>query len=334
MGRSMFVMFDSIKEERSMMVNLILIILLILIAMLLWRDHLWREDSEGFKDVSTKNVNFKGDRISYYDSGDTKNDEVLVFMSGLGEVSPIIEFKPLVSILEKQYRCIIIEICGYGCSSITKRKRTVEEIAKEIDAVINHLKLNQFTFVCHSISGIYALYYSSLHIDRVRRFIGIDESVAGQADNKKAVPLSILFYWKLRALQHLGVFRFMYKNAYLSYPKTADYTWTDEDKKIYSYLKSCNISNRNILSETYSIKNNYEMTRDMKYSIPTLQFVSEESIKALPKWLENHEIVVQDNIPSKIIRMKGTHYLHYENPREVCEEIDRFIKDYSNFDLA
>ncbi|MCR0316613.1 alpha/beta hydrolase [[Clostridium] innocuum] len=311
------------------MVILILIILFILIAILLWRDYLWRRECEGFKDVSTKNVTYKGDRISYYDSGDSKKEEVLVFMSGLGEISPIYEFKPIISKLEKRYRCILIEICVYGCSSITKRKRTVDEIANEIDAVINHLKLNQFTFVCHSISGIYALYYSNIHKGKVSKFIGIDETVSRQAENRKAVPLSILLYWKFRALRHIGLYRSMYKNAYFSYPNSSEYTWTDEDKKKYSYLKSCNISNKNIMSETYTIKNNFEITKDMKYHIPTLQLISEESIRTLPNWLENHQVIVEADVPNILKRMNGSHYLHHDNPIKVCNEIVDFISNNS-----
>lgn len=66
-------------------------------------------------------VEVNGHRMSVLVKGEGKH--TLVFLPGLGSDSPILEFKPLYSKFENEYRIIVPEKFGYGQSDIVKYKR-------------------------------------------------------------------------------------------------------------------------------------------------------------------------------------------------------------------
>ena len=50
-------------------------------------------------------------------------DETIVFMSGGGTCSPILDFKSLSSLLSSEYKIVVVEKFGYGFSDVVNRWR-------------------------------------------------------------------------------------------------------------------------------------------------------------------------------------------------------------------
>lgn len=61
-------------------------------------------------------------------------DKTLVFMSGSGTSSPILDFISLARELKDDYRVVIVEKFGYGFSDITNESRIIEVILSETRA--------------------------------------------------------------------------------------------------------------------------------------------------------------------------------------------------------
>ncbi|OUM67643.1 hypothetical protein PIROE2DRAFT_4807 [Piromyces sp. E2] len=68
--------------------------------------------------------------------------------------------KILLNIFLKNFNVVMIEPFGYGLSDITKKERTVDNIATELHTCLNKLDLNRVYLMAHSIGGIYSLAYN------------------------------------------------------------------------------------------------------------------------------------------------------------------------------
>ena len=74
-------------------------------------------------------VEVNGHNMSIYTEGE--GDKTLVFMSGGGTCSPILDFKSLYSLLSSEYRIAVVEKFGYGFSDIVDEKRDIDTILSE-----------------------------------------------------------------------------------------------------------------------------------------------------------------------------------------------------------
>ena len=52
---------------------------------------------------------------------------------------------------------------GYGLSSQTKRRRSVENIVEEIHQISKELGISRYTLMGHSIAGLYAVNYAQTY---------------------------------------------------------------------------------------------------------------------------------------------------------------------------
>lgn len=65
-------------------------------------------------------VEVNGHNMSVYIEG--KGDKTLVFLSGGGTCSPILDFKSLYSLLTDEYKIVVVEKFGYGFSDVVDEK--------------------------------------------------------------------------------------------------------------------------------------------------------------------------------------------------------------------
>ena len=71
-------------------------------------------------------VEVDGHNMSIYVEG--TGDTTLVFLSGGGTCSPILDFKSLYSLLSEQYQIAVVEKCGYGFSDVVDKDRDIDSI--------------------------------------------------------------------------------------------------------------------------------------------------------------------------------------------------------------
>ncbi len=104
-------------------------------------------------------VEVNGNNMSVYTEGN--GDKTLVFMSGGGTCSPILDFKSLYSLLNNEYKIAVVEKFGYGFSDVVDESRDIDTILSETRMALKKADVEGPYVLCpHSMSGLEALYWA------------------------------------------------------------------------------------------------------------------------------------------------------------------------------
>ena len=76
-----------------------------------------------------RSVEVNGHMMNVYTEG--TGNTTLVFLSGGGTCSPVLDFRSLYSQLSDTYRVAVVEKAGYGFSEITNSSRDIDTILSE-----------------------------------------------------------------------------------------------------------------------------------------------------------------------------------------------------------
>ncbi len=107
---------------------------------------------------------YKGDqsiKVSLLDIG--KGDKTLVFIHGLGSYAPA--WKKNIDVLKNHYRCVAIDLPGYGHSNIGDFPYSMDWFAEIVSDVIFELELENVTIIGHSMGGQIAMKMALNHSD-------------------------------------------------------------------------------------------------------------------------------------------------------------------------
>lgn len=87
--------------------------------------------------------------VAFYDVG--KGNNTLIFIHGLSSYIPA--WLKLIPLLQNKFRCIAIDLPGYGKSSAGVHEGTVAFYTRTVSLFIRKLKLDNVTLVGHSMGG-------------------------------------------------------------------------------------------------------------------------------------------------------------------------------------
>lgn len=169
------------------LVIVFLIILLLVISYINHRIQLSREDAI-FQPIGSQ-VEVNGHLMNVYTEG--SGSKTLVFLSGGGTCSPVLDFKSLYSQLNDTYKIVVIEKAGYGFSDITNSNRDIDTVLSETrEALAQAGIVGPYVLCPHSMSGIESLYWAQQYPEEVEAIIGLDMAVPHTySDYKINVPL-------------------------------------------------------------------------------------------------------------------------------------------------
>ena len=315
-----------LKILRNIVLGFILLILVTTAILAIRHNILSKKDNAFLKNAYGENFKLStGENINYtfYDS---PSEDVAVIIPGFGCASVHYEFDAVAKGLKDKYKIIMFEPLGVGLSDETKRDRTSENCCKELHELMEHLNYNKYTLIGHSIAGLYALKYSEMYPDEVRSFVGIDASVPNQINYgpKETKPENTYKSYKLMRtfLVNTGIYRVLNE---LSFKKTLEQIPTitsKEDKKKALALNCTNILNDTQMNEIKNMEQNAKDSIDLKFpeNIPVLYMLSNETCKVMPEWEKLHKDVSTSK-DSKVLILKGAHYLHAENLKDVLKTI-------------
>ena len=110
-------------------------------------------------------------------AGDAGEGPVIILIHGIA--SSAATFKRLVPLLEDRYRCISIELLGFGDSPAPAHATyTIEEHVAAIHRTIRSLRLRApFMLVGHSLGSLLAARYTAVHPAQVSRLVLISPPV-------------------------------------------------------------------------------------------------------------------------------------------------------------
>ena len=267
-------------------------------------------------------VEVDGNNMSIYVEG--TGDITLVFMSGGGTCSPILDFKSLYSLLSNKYRIVVVEKFGYGFSDVVDKKRGIESILADTRAALKAAGIEAPYILCpHSMSGIEALYWAQQYPEEILAIIGLD----------MAVPKSYQDYNINMAMLKLSQFASAIGITRLL-PGVSDSdaitngTLSNKEKEIYKAVFYNRTATITMLNEVKSIKENArKVESDNIPQVPMLLFVSNGEGTGWDKetWRSYQREYIANIENSKMIELDCPHYVHDYEYKAISESIIAFL---------
>ena len=311
--------------RKSLIVVLAMMIILVLFVIISFVRHTICSSKE--KDLRTPLgalVEVNGHNMSVYIEG--KGDKTLVFLSGGGTCSPILDFKSLYSLLTDEYKIVVVEKFGYGFSDVVDENRDIDTILSETRTALEKAEVQGPYILCpHSMSGLEALYWAQKYPKEVEAIIGLDMAVPGYYDEMNiSIPV-------MKAGQYgaaLGITRWIPSLAESDAMKFG--TLSDKEKEIYRAVFYQRTATVTMINEMKTVKDNANVVKENGVpQVPMLLFVSngsggtgftEERWRSIPK----EYISASEN--ARFIELDCPHYIHDYKYEEIGKEIRNFEK--------
>lgn len=271
-----------------------------------------------------KLVEVNGHNMSVYTEGE--GDKTLVFLSGSGTCSPILDFKSLYSLLSDEYKIAVVEKFGYGFSDVVDEKRDIDTMLSETRMALEKAGIEGPYVLCpHSMSGLEALYWAQKYPEEVEAIIGLDMAVPAYYDEMHiSIPITKLGQYGAA----LGITRWIPGLAESDAIKAG--TLSEEEKEIYRAVFYQRTATITMIDEVKAVKDNAKTVKENGVpQVPMLLFISngsggtgftEETWRRIPK----EYIAGCDN--ASYIELDCPHYVHDYEYEKISEEIRNFIK--------
>jgi pimeloyl-ACP methyl ester carboxylesterase len=107
--------------------------------------------------------------IAYTDDGNSESENVILCIHGLSSYIPA--WSKLIPLLKDQFRCIAIDLPGYGKSSAGAHPGTMDFYADTIAKLIRKLSLNNVTLAGHSMGGHISIAAALLYPELINKLI-------------------------------------------------------------------------------------------------------------------------------------------------------------------
>ena len=268
-------------------------------------------------------VEVDGHNMSIYVEG--TGDTTLVFLSGGGTCSPILDFKSLYSLLSEQYQIAVVEKFGYGFSDVVDKDRDIDSILEDTRAALAAAGLKAPYVLCpHSMSGLEALYWAQRYPDEVLAVIGLDMAAPAYYDSMKInMPVLHITGWAA----NLGVTRFI---PGISESDAIKYgTLSDDEKEIYRaifYSRTATVTMRN---EVERVRENAQKVNRMGVpQLPMLCFLSDGSGGTgfdKETWRKIPIEYISQVDEGEYIELDCPHYVHDYEYKTISENIIAFL---------
>ncbi|TKI66283.1 alpha/beta hydrolase [Lysinibacillus mangiferihumi] len=267
-------------------------------------------------------LEINGHQIHVYTEG--KGEETLVFMSGGGTSSPVLDFKSLYSLLSDKYKIVVVEKAGYGFSEVTDTNRDIDTILTETkEALFKSGVKGPFILFPHSMSGIEALKWAQDYPDEIKAIIGLDMAVPAAYEE-----LDInMFLVRLGALAaNTGLTRWvpnLSENDAIKYGNL-----TDKEKKLYKAIFYRRTLTNDMINEINNIKANAQKVKQGGMpNIPILLFSSNGVGTGFDNktWNGIQNDFISKACNGQLVNLDSSHYVHSIDYEQIAEESKKFI---------
>lgn len=119
--------------------------------------------------MEKKFVNIGKETLAYLDEG---QGEVVLMIHG--NMSSSVHFEPLISRIKDKYRCIAVDLRGFGDSSYNERFDTLGELAEDVNLLLEALEIPSVYLVGWSNGGGVGLKLCANHPEKVKKFFDIE----------------------------------------------------------------------------------------------------------------------------------------------------------------
>ena len=269
-------------------------------------------------------IDVDGHNMSIYTEG--TGSKTIVFMSGGGTCSPILDFKSLYSLLSDEYKVVVVEKFGYGFSDVVNKERDISSILEDTRTALKSAGIEAPYILCpHSMSGIEALYWAQQYPEEVSVIVGLDMAVPkAYEDYNINIPMLKLSQFAA----NVGITRILPGVAESDAIKYG--TLSDEEKDIYRAIFYSRTATTTMMNEVGSVKENAKIVEEGGIpQVPMLLFVSNGMGTGWDKeaWRSYQLKYVESVENGIVIEMDCPHYVHDYQYEKMSEEIINFISN-------
>ena len=119
--------------------------------------------------MEKKFISIGHEELAYLDEG---NGPVVIMVHG--NMSSSVHYEPLITRIKDKFRCIAVDLRGFGDSSYNNRFDTLEELADDVNAFTEALGIDSYYLVGWSNGGGVSLKLCAKYPDKVKKFFDIE----------------------------------------------------------------------------------------------------------------------------------------------------------------
>ena len=265
-------------------------------------------------------VSVNGHDMSVFVKGE--GPQTLVFLSGAGTASPILDFKDLYDGLSKQYKIVVVERGGYGYSEDTSKSRDVSEVLSETRQALAKAHVSgPYIILSHSMASLETLLWQEKYPSEVKAIIGLDWALPESYSHLKMHPQILRM---ARWGSQLGLLRYLPSRLYVPNDNLSS-----SDCRLYQRIAYRQILSKAMLNESLSVKENAKkVTSSIDSQIPTLLMVSNGGGTGFSQkdWRHYATSFEKDQKNIEVTFYDAPHYLYHYRTKDVAEKIEEFIK--------
>ena len=267
-----------------------------------------------------KKVVVNGHQMNVYVQGE--GSETIVFLSGAGIASPILDFKNLTDSLSKKYKIVVVERAGYGFSEDSNQSRDVMEVLSETRQALSQAEVSgPYVIISHSMASLESLAWQEKYPNEVTAVIGLDWALPTSYEDLKEHPhLMTLAYWTSK----VGLLRYFPESVYLK-----NHDLTDSERRQYRFLAYKQLLSKAMLNETRAVKENaHKVSRfTIDSKIPVLLFVSNGKGTGFSQseWQNYAKDFARNRSNVQVVYEDAPHDLYHSKKNEVVSQINSFL---------
>ena len=266
-------------------------------------------------------VSVNGHDMSVFVKGN--GPQTLVFLSGAGTASPILDFKDLYDGLSKQYKIVVVERAGYGYSEDTSKSRDVSEVLSETRQALAKAQVSgPYIILSHSMASLETLLWQEKYPSEIKAIIGLDWALP-ESYSQLRMHSQILRMARLGS--QLGLLRYIPSRLYVP-----NENLSSSDRRLYQRIAYRQILSQAMLNESLSVKENAKkIDAKIDSQIPTLLMVSNGGGTGFSQkdWRHYATSFAKDQKNIEVTFYDAPHYLYHYQTKEVAEKIEEFIKE-------
>lgn len=279
-----------------------------------------QKESKLFMPIGKKVV-VNGHQMNVYIKGE--GSETIVFLSGAGIASPILDFKNLTDSLSKKYKVVVVERAGYGFSEDSDQSRDVMTVLSETRQALSQAEVSgPYVIVSHSMASLESLAWQEKYPNEVKALVGLDWALpASYEDLKDNQALLTVAYWSSK----IGLLRYFPESFYIK-----NQTLTETERQQYKLLAYKQLMSQAMLHESRLAKENAKkVPSSINPKIPALLLVSngEGTTFSQSEWQRYAERFASDQSNVQVDYMDAPHDLYHYQSDAIVSRIKEFLEN-------
>ena len=313
-------MKKALKITGKVLLGLLILIVLLLVIMAVYNQIMLRKNKSLYETPLGQLVEVDGHNMSIYTEGE--GDHTIVFLSGWGTSSPILDFKPLYSRLSDEYRIAVVEKFGYGFSDVVDGERDMDTILRQDREALEKVGIKAPYVLCpHSLSGYEATLWAQKYPDEVEAIVGLDMCTANSKSEEmiKNDTLSGFAVGEVRFELAVGIGRI------------ADFdtsgTLSEEENNILTEIACHKLLNDTVVNENdpdNEIAVNEEINSAPLPTVPMIMYMSSDDNGDL--WESGMQAMVDASKNGQLIKLDCGHYVHNFEYERISKDMKEFIE--------